>query len=46
MEPIQMQLSEIQKYLLNFFLYFQNLDKILNLFRKRRSLRGYLFLKL
>ena len=34
---------KIKKYFLNFFLHFQNLDKIWNTWKKKMSLRGYLF---
>ena len=34
---------KIKKYFLNVFLHFQNLDKIWNTWKKKMSLRGYLF---
>ena len=40
-----MQLSEIEKYLLNFFLRFWNLHEILKTLEKKTSLRDYLFSK-
>ena len=45
-QPIQMQLSKIEKYLLCFFLHFRNLQKIFVTLDKKTSLTGYLFLKL
>ena len=36
----------MKKYFLNFFLHFENLNKILDTLEKNMSLRGYLFLKL
>ena len=36
---------QIQKYFLNFFLHFLNLQKIFNTLKKKMSFRGYLFLE-
>ena len=41
-----MQLSENQKFFVNFFLHFRNLHKILNTFKKKLSLTGDFLLKL
>ena len=41
-----MELSTNQNILVQFFLDFRNLHKILNTFEKNMSLRGYFFLKL
>ena len=41
-----MQLSENQKFFVNFFLHFRNLHKILNTFKKKLSLGCDFLLKL
>ena len=46
MEPFHMRLSQKIKIFLNFFLNFQNLRWILNIFKKKMILTAYLFLKL
>ena len=46
--PIQMQLSLTKKLFLNLFIFFhfRNLDKILNIFKKKITLKAHVFLKL
>ena len=41
-----MELCQMEKKFVNFFLHFRNLYKILNTLRKKMNLRGDLFLKL
>ena len=41
-----MQLSLTKKLFLNFFFHFQNLDKILNIFKKNTTLIAHVFVKL
>ena len=43
MQPIHMQLSQKLKTFSEFFLLFQNLGEILNVFKKKRTLIAYLF---
>ena len=44
MQPIHMQLSQKLKNFSNFFLHFQNLVEILNIFKKKTTLIAYSFL--
>ena len=46
MQPIQMQLSPYRKIFSRCFSAFKNLNKILNTFQKKMTVRGYWFLKL
>ena len=43
-QDLQKQLSQKQKYFLNFFLRFRNLDSILNIFKKNMTLIADVFL--
>ena len=46
MQPIHMQLSQKLKDFHNFLLHFQNLLEILNIFKKKMTLKAHLFLRL
>ena len=46
MEPIHMQLSQKLKIFCSFILHFRNLGQIYDVFRKKMTLRAYLFLRL
>ena len=43
--PIQMQLSQKEKTFSEFFVHFWNLSEILNAFKKKRTLRAFVFPK-
>ena len=46
MQPIHMQLSEKVKTFMDFLMYFPNLGSVLNIFKKKMRLIGYIFLRL
>ena len=46
LQHLQMQLSQKEKTVLNFFFHFRNLDWILNIFKKKMTLIADAFLNL
>ena len=45
-KPIKMQFSKKKNIFPNFFLHFKNLDQILNILKKKMTLKAYVFPKL